>query len=436
MIKKIYAENVEINEKNLQEWIKSFQETLQPKRITLRKYYDGLNEILKMGAVSNRPNYRVNVNLAKYITDVATSYFIGKPVQYYAINNDNKMLETILRINNESYEADANFQTAGNASVYGIAYQLCYVNSEKKASFKDLDPENTFIVYAGDIEEEPICAIYIVPKKNNKYKVYVYTNELNYEFDFDNSKLTNKVELPNYFKKIPIIEFLNNDDLSGDYEPVTDLIDAISLSVSNMTDDLQSIANAILAISGGKLDKDNIELLNKIKVANLPEGAAMEWVVKNINPEATKEHVQRCLNFLFQIAQVPDLTDDAFGGNISGIAIKYKIWGLKQLFATKEAKFRRAIFERIKTVLNYEALREQSTFELMDNIELTFFENTPETLSADLEVSKLKGIVSDLTLFKNMNIVKDPEEELQQIKDEEADNLDTFQTDLTNGASN
>ena len=112
--------------------------------------------------------------------------------------------------------------------------------------------------------------------------------------------------------QIPVIQSLNNDDAYGDFESVLDLLDSLSLMVSNNTDDLQSISNAILSVSGAKLDEEEINQINKFKVANLPDGASMQWVVKNSDINAVLGQIKYLLDFIFQISMVPDLTDDAF----------------------------------------------------------------------------------------------------------------------------
>ena len=87
----------------------------------------------------------------------------------------------------------------------------------------------------------------------------------------------------------------------SDIQCVTDLLDSLSLAVSNNTDNLQSIANAILAISGGTLNEEQIDQINEFKVANLPVGAVMQWVIKNVDPTAEQQQVDNLLNFIFQI---------------------------------------------------------------------------------------------------------------------------------------
>ena len=219
----------------------------------------------------------------------------------------------------------------------------------------------------------------------------------------------------------------NNDKADGDYKSVKDLLDSLSLTLSNNTDDLQSIANAILAASGGTLNSETIENINKYRTANLPVGADMKWVVKDINPTAVQQHIDTLLDFIFQISLVPDLSDDQFAGNLSGVAMEFKMWGIDQLRAAKERKFRKTLYERLKILLHLLQYRFKNNIELINDIKINFYKNLPENMAQDYDIAKnLAGIVSLRTLLSNISIVEDVDKELEQIKEEKGEEADTY----------
>lgn len=431
----IITQKTDINETNLSNWIKQFvnDPTEQPRLIKLGKYYDNLNPITKKGAVKGRPNYSVHVNLASYITDVQTGYFIGKPIDYDwkekiddsgNVTEINPFKEQLTEILTNNYEEEENFTLASDMSCYGVAYEIVMVN-EGKIYFSKLDAENTFFVYDNTILNKPICAVYLytVYDENQTWtEGYVYTAEVVRHFSLKGA-LTFDEEDVNPFGAIPVIKFKNNFDEKGDYEQVLEQLDALALTISNETDDLQSIANAILAIYGAMgTTEENIDNISRTKVAKLPTDSKMEFVVKNINIEAVKHQIDQNLDLVYQISNTPDLSDDSFGGQQSGVAMQYKLWGLEQRRLTKVRYFRKALFERLKLILHILNILSPTDeiYDISQKVDFIFYSNLPHNESeiADMVV-KLQGIVSQRTLLQQLCFVQDIPEEIRLVNEEQ-----------------
>lgn len=437
MIYQVQTDSTIINTENVTKWIQYFQNNILPHRQKLGGYYDGINAIIKQGAVKGRPNYSINVNMAKYIIDVATAYTFGVPVKY---TTDNKKQQTILEklkyILKNCSANEIDFQQGGDMATYGVSYQLVLAPEsqekiEDRIMLKYLDPLQTFYVVDNTILENPVCAIYMYNFIENNQKmtrVYAYDNTDLYIFKgSEGSVATLESQEAHNMGTIPIIQCLNNDDAFSDIEGITDLLDSLSLSISNTTDDLQSIANAFLAVSGATLNKDTIQELNETKVGNLPTGANMEWVVKNLNPQATQQQVDYLLRFIFQISQVADLTDDAFGGNQSGVAMAYKLWGMNQLWITKTTKYEKALYYRLKIFLHLLQYQFESNVALLDDIQITFSKNLPTDNSAMLQlIQGIKDVVSTRTLLEQMPFIEDVDAELEQIDEQAQKNADLY----------
>lgn len=437
MIYQVQADNTKINANNVTSWIQYFSANILPNRAKLGSYYDGDNAIIKQGAVAGRPNYSINVNMAKYIIDVATAYTFGVPVKYSTESENVKVvLDKIKYILKNCNDNEVDFQQGGDMSTYGVSYQLMLAEQgtgkiEDRIRIKYLNPLQTFYVIDNTILEKPIAAVYMYNYKDNglqKTRVYVYDNEMLYVFNGSGGLISNfEYSEPHNMGDIPIIQCLNNDDAFSDIQCITDLLDSLSLVVSNNTDDLQSIANAILCASGGTLSEKNIEEINEYKTANLPVGAKMEWIVKNLNPQATQQQIDYLLNFIFQISQVPDLTDEAFGGNQSGVAMQYKLWGMNQLWITKTTKYEKALYQRLKILLHLLQYQVESNVALLDNINIEFSKNLPADNSSMLQtVQALKDVVSTKTLLKQIPFIEDVEAELQELDTQAEKNADLY----------
>lgn len=436
MIYQIMADSIEINTKNVKAWVEAFQAKILPERKRFGEYYDGKNSIIKQGAVQGRPNYSINVNMAKYIIDVSTGYAFGNPVKYTTDQeNAVDILERLEYVHKNCNISELDFQLGGDMATYGVSYQLGMVLGtegaiEDRIMFKHLNPLQTFMVTDNTILETPLCGIYFYDYKENniqKTKIYVYDNLNLYIFvNTGDVYHLESVEEHN-MGAIPIIQCLNNDDAYSDIQSVTDLLDSLSLAISNSTDNLQSIANAILAISGGTLNEEQLKLINQEKTMSLPLGSSAEWIIKTIDPTAEQQQVNNLLNFIFQIAQVPDLTDDAFAGNQSGVAMQYKLWGLDQLWVTKTTKFRKAIVQRLKIIMYLLQYQFKSNVQMLNNINITFDKNLPRDNSAEYTmVNALKDVVSRKTLLENISIVDDVAAEIEALEAEAEKSADLY----------
>jgi SPP1 family phage portal protein len=124
---------------------------------------------------------------------------------------------------------------------------------------------------------------------------------------------------------------------------------------------------------------------------------------------------------------VPDLTDEAFGGNQSGVAMQYKLWGMNQLWISKTTKYEKALYYRLKIILHLLQYQFESNVDLLDNIIITFSKNLPDDNSTLIDsVVKLKGIISDKTLLKQLPFIEDVDAEIKELDDQAAKNADIY----------
>ena len=437
----IITKDTAITADNLNAWINAFQHQpdQQPRLKKLGQYYDGKQDIVKQGAAAGRPNYQIHVNLATLITNIQTGYFMGKPVDYDFKKEDTPLKDMLEQIDSNNFTDQENYSLASDMSCYGVAYEVVMVDGEennaditKRLRFAKLDAENTFFVVDDSILQHPICAVYMYAVKNKnqneEWRGYVYTAEEIIDFEMLGSQAVLGDSVPHQFGEIPVIEFRNNCDRLGDYEPVLEQLDALTLTVSNETDDLQSIANAILGIYGATgTDDKTIEKINSNKVAKLPVGAKMEFIVKNVNIDAVKHQIDQNLKLIYQITQTPDLSDDAFGGNKTGVAMKYKLWGIEQCRGTKERYFRRSLYERLKLLFNILSLSKgQTIYDISKDIDFIFYKNLPDNDEEIVDmVSRLNGIVSTRTLLKQIPFIEDVDAEIDDITEEKKANAET-----------
>lgn len=425
----------EINNKNVAEWIEKFKEGRQADLMKLEAYYKGDDNIGKIVQGNNRIDNKVHVNLAYMITKNAVDYFIGKPVKYSYENFNND--EYLQELQFENLEETENKTLARDLSKFGRAFELVNVKEDKTLYYKRLDPLTSFDVYKKGIIPERIAHITFITYKS-KYKSpviegFIYTKDEIIEFTYKNRVVTFGGKKPNVFGKIPVIYYENNADNIGDYERVTDLLTAYSKLMSCAVDDYESISNAILLIKDSKrIDDETKKSLNSTRAIQLfSENAEMAFINKTLDSEFVKTLRQAIREDILTVCNVPDLTDEKFSGNTSGVALSYKLIGFENLRADKELYFKQALNRRWEIISLYPAKR----FEIKaENININMFANLPKDIEKIIQLAQLKneGALSLRTMLEKSQLVDDVEEELERIEEEKIkiENEDTSNLDL------
>ena len=400
--------------------------------LKLKEYYKNNNAIKnREQSDPNKPNNLLSHGYARYITDSYCGYFLGKPVVYKS--NNEALLEQI----NENFiyndEVGNNIALAQEASIAGYAYEVMYVDENSDLRFKTVNSEELIAVYDNTIEEKLQFAIryYDVYNLENEdiKEVVLYTkNEVVY-YDFKDDNLTEKSREAHYFNDVPIVDYENNNNRLGDYEPVISLIDAYDKAQSDTSNDFEYFTNALLVVSGVVMESDNEQPLNfkDNRVLNFADtNSKAEYLIKNINDSALENYKDRLNNDILRFSNVVNMSDQNFGGNLTGIAIKHKLTGMEYITGIKETKFKKGLMRRIElatTVLNIKT----SDVYLYTEIKPVFTRNMPTNEEELTNLAKsLVGIVSDQTVLSMLPQVDDVVAEMEMIAKEKENTLDNY----------
>lgn len=416
----------------------------------LNKYYDGKHKILeRVLANSDLPNNKIICNHAEYITDMATGYFIGNPVTYKG-NSIKTILDNFKTIGIHNVDTEL----CRDISINGAGYELVYMTSEEVPIPKstNIDPRNIFLVVDDTVEYKSMFAVHYYPKydidNNTKgYYVNVFTENKVYKYLFKDLT-SNQCELLSeelhYFKKVPVIEYWNKKNLQGDFEGVITLIDAYNLLQSDRVNDKEQLVDALLAIIGTSLGDDEEEmtataqLLKRMKILELPPDGDAKWLVKQLN-EAEVEVLKKSLkDDIHEFSKVPCLTDENFASQASGVAMKYKLFGLEQLAKTKEGYYKIGLRERLELYANIFNIKGNNV--KLDDIEIGMTRALPvnEVEIANM-VTTLDGTVSLETRLSLLPFITDIEAEIKRVEGEKQKNIEqqqkAFGMDIENRAS-
>lgn len=299
----------------------------------LKKYYLGEHAILNHERRNkNAPNFRTVANHAKDIADTATGYFMGNAIKYN--NTADGDIESLLVAFDGAEIDQVDTQNALNMSIYGRAYEYIYAKEGlTELDSTSIDPENVFLVYDDSIERKVLFAVYYYEIKDDskdatKYQAEVFTQNLHYHIVLRDSSMgttRNEQVEPHNLGQVPIIEYRNNQFAIGDYEQQISLIDAYNSLMGNRVNDKEQAIESILVLYGAQLGDTPEEthkamsILNEEGLLELPMDAKADFLKNMLDENATEILRKSLKEDIYTFSHVPNLTDENFAGNSSGV---------------------------------------------------------------------------------------------------------------------
>lgn len=397
------------------------------------KYYEGYHDILNRQMKDiNKPNNKIVINLPSFTTDIRTGYFSGEPLNFSSEEDEiTRKINNILDYNDFQ---DVNTELDRLTSIYGHAFLILYIDKDANIRLATETPDNMIIVYDNSLEKNIVGAVryyYYTDVSDNEQKVYmvIYNQDMieYYQGKVGAPELVNLEE--NYFDGIPVIEFLENENRKGCYEDAISIVDAIESVISSSVNEIEYFDNAYLLLKNlaGTTKKD-IEDMKENRVMLVEDDGDAKFLTKTVDDEYTQNLINRLVNDYHKVTKTPNLTDEKFAGNVSGVSLKFKLFALEKDMAKKESKWKKSLqrmLELICTILNIKG----SNIDYRD-IKITFTRALPTnaTEQADL-VAKLTGIVSLETLLAQLDFIDNPIKELDLInkeKEEQIKSIDIY----------
>lgn len=375
----------------------------------LDNYYKNSEDVLnKTRILSESPNNIILSNYARYISVLNVGYFMGNELKYNCNIDITKLLDkysdnTIIKVDQSN---------AMKISKYGKAYELVYVNEKGNIKSKSINPSNAIILKSDDLDEEELVGIYKASDKN----IYIYTTEKCIQF---NGKTVTDVK-EHFFGKLPLIEYINNEDKLGDYETVITLIDAYNKIVSNDIDNIEEFVDSILIVKGPTLTPEQLDLLKETRGMSLNKEDSAEYLTKVLDEIGISEALKRLRQDIHKFSFTPDMSDENFIGNSSGVALAYKLLPFEMLANTKEGYYEESVKRRFELYNLHLNKVENMVIVPLNELDVVFSRKLPKN---DVEVANmiatLQGMVTNKTLISNLSFIKDPNEEDELIKEED-----------------
>ncbi|MDD3001759.1 MAG: phage portal protein [Candidatus Riflebacteria bacterium] len=394
----------------------------------LRNYYDGNHDILNRTMDEGKPNNKLVHNYPSYIVDMFQGYLLGNPVTYSS--TDEKLMETLQDIFNYNDEQDENSELTRQAGTYGRGQEIIYLDEDTNIRFNEVDPLAMKIIYNQDITPKIIGAIRVYSILSDDGMTETEYVECYDEREVVTYELTNMNEVDrfeHFFGDVPVVDYLNNSSVKGDFEDVLSLVDAYNLSRSNKTNDLEYFTDAYLYLvnMSGTTTDDVVEMKNN-RVLLLDESGDAGFLVKPSNVEDSVQQVKNLNNDIHKFTKAIDLSDENFQTSDSGVAMGYKLAAMRNIAANKERKFKKGLQRRIELICNYLNFR-GANFNYLD-VSMKFEYNEPINETARIDGAlKLNGFTSKETALSYLpsSIVSDITAEMKAIQSETDSYADT-----------
>lgn len=415
-----------------------------PRFKKLKKYYLGEHDILSKQRAKNKPNYKPVCNHAKDIADTSTGYFMGNTISY-SNSEDTDIDELLIAFDNAEVD-ESDHDNALDMAIYGVAYEYVYAReNENILDIKSLEVENTFIVYDDSIEQQPLFGVYYFKRKENKadtetYQAVIMTKQFVYSIVLEGKEkgVISDKPVPHNMGDIPIIEYKNNKYSIGDFEQQIGLIDSYNSLTANRINDKEQFIDSILVLYGARLGDDEeesikaMESLAEHKLLELHPEARAEYLSKTLNENEVETLRNAVKQDIYTFSHIPNLTDENFAGNSSGVAMEFKLLGLEMITKIKQRYYVKGLKKRIKLFANYLGLTQIAID--ANSIIPHFSRSLPKNLLEISQiVSNLDGKVSQETLLSQIPFVEDPMSEIEKVNEEKQENIAQNQLLLTGG---
>lgn len=375
-------------------------------------------------------------NFCRYIVESLKGYIVGNPPEYECDDEDmfgKAILDLFRKQNKQQVDADL----IQDMSTYGRAFELVYLGDDGTPKSTVVSPRDAFVAYSGDVEQDSIFGAvrYAEPHDNGTttYRLYLYTSSDIQQWTSESAEGPWNLESsePHPFGRVPLIEYANNKEYMGDFESIIALQNLYNRTLLNRVADKDAFVKSILMVSGSVLGmtpdevKQSLGVVKDNRVLQFDnDGSTASYLEKSMDETGVQVLQDQIKNDIHKFSMVPDLSDEQFANNASGIAMEYKMFGTNQMVANKAIQFQKGFTRRCKlydSALNLMGDGEASAD--IASMHIIFRINTPQDLAilaTPLTQLVQAGIMSKDTARRAVALVRDADTE-GEVVDKEAD---------------
>ena len=419
--------NEELTTEKVSRIIQSFQLTELPRLQKDYDYFCGKQAILnKTYADSSKVCNHIVKNYCASIVNNYLGYIAGIPITYSSTEDITSLIDVFNY--NDIKNADATLLR--NALIYGVGYEICYIDEDAKERFKSIDSREVIPVYDDTLEKNLLYVIRYYKKPTWKdeelsYVIEIYTDSevLTYDSNSTFSSLSLLERKPHYFQQVPFVEFELNVDRRAIFENILSLQDAYNELLSSEVDDFQAFTDAYLILKGTGIDTETAKQMRENRILMIDADDSAEYLTKNISDTQIENMLKNINDSIHVIANSPDFNDEKFMAT-SGIAMRYKLVGFENTASAIVSNMILALQKRIELLYTVMGLIKGDQFK---DVSIEFTRNLPVDNTDIINlVNGLRGLVSDKTLLGLLPFIHNIDEEMERLEAQKSNNIDMY----------
>ncbi len=432
----LYPKNEELTVEELGWLIDRNEKIAQEKYDKLMAYYVGKHDILnKPNKVSGVSPKLVN-NMPRYLVNTYNGFFTGIPPKITL--PDEEANEILQDWNNANSIFDKTSELSKQVDIFGRSLFYVYQDEEGNTCITVSSPTHSFMIYDDTVSHRPLA--FVRYSRTNKdglsatvwyeHHVVDLINDQLLDHIFDDNEAKDGV---NIYGRVPAVEFFETEERESLYGGgILTLVDALDDTLSQKLDNINYLADSYMYLLGGRIDPDEIQMMRLNRFIQVDGNDAINMKIgflERPDGDNIQEHMIDHLNqTIHEDTGIPDMKDEAFSGNSSGVAIRYKLMPMENRAMTKERKFTQGLRKLYKIVFS-------SFTNVLDkpdawrDLNFKFTRNIPANLADEVATAKnAEGIVSQKTQLSMISTVTDPQAELDEIAKEKTEAIKQVQS--------
>ena len=390
-------------------------------------------------------NNKVSAPYESAIVKTMVGYILGNPVttnlskETYEDAEHKNINDLITNFKLKASWDDVNSDMATHANACGYGVKILY-SPKASLEVKEIAVYPFEVILFGADYTRPDAALRhyeISEVDGNEVKqktvLEYYTGTTFIQYVKDDNDYIEIENTPHGFDGCPVIGYPINAEAMGRFEKVISLIDANNKLLSDVSSEIEAAHMAQLTIAGIPEPRDEAakeelkqNVLNSKVVLAQDTGTKFEWLIKEINPEFYRFAFETNEKEIYSLSSTPNMTDDSFSNNSSGVALSYKMQSFACDANVQMRKLTRGFYREFELIASFYAKQGKG----FDAFALEFSFNLMEATNLKEEIENFVKTIGFLPLsdsLKLLSFITDPDKTAREIEESKANELSMFE---------